>query len=112
VTRMVLEWLVPSAQAARIVAAAQPALQETRGEPGCIGCSVVTELGARATLRCEGVWESEEALRRHVQSDRFRTLAELIESACDPPRIEFTLPDGTRGLDYAMEVRGIGTRQE
>jgi quinol monooxygenase YgiN len=50
-------------------------------------------------------WESEEGLKRHVRSDRFVTLAGLMESATEAPRVEFALPGGTRGLDYAGEVR-------
>jgi len=32
-------------------------------------------------------------------------LITLIDDAIEPPRIEFTLPGGTRGLDYVAEVQ-------
>ncbi len=68
-------------------------------------------------------WSSEEALREQVRSDRFSRLLELMESAMEPPQLEFELGNGTRGLDYVEEVRadrsrrgrvdpGAGTRNE
>jgi hypothetical protein len=60
------------------------------------------------TVRFDEDWDSEESLRRHVRSRSFTTLAGLLESALDPPRIAFVLPGGKRGLDYAEEVRRAG----
>jgi hypothetical protein len=50
-------------------------------------------------------WEDEEQLRRELRSERFGTLATLLEFGVGPPVVEFVLPGGTRGLDYADEVR-------
>ena len=44
-------------------------------------------------------------LRRQLRSDRFAVLAELIERATERPVIEFTLPSGLRGIEYAEEAR-------
>jgi len=76
-----------------------------RREPGCQTCSLATELGERVTLQFEETWETEESLRRYLRSPRFVVLASLMESATEPPRVEFRLQGGTRGLDYAHEVR-------
>ena len=50
-------------------------------------------------------WQSEADLRRRLESHAFISLATLIDDATDPPRIEFKLPGGTRGLDFVEEVR-------
>jgi quinol monooxygenase YgiN len=78
---------------------------KTRAAPGCAGCSVSTEMGAQVVIQYIENWISETDLRRQVRSDRFSALAELIERATEHPMIEFTLPTGRRGLDYAEEVR-------
>jgi len=52
-------------------------------------------------------WKTEADLRRQLRSDRFASLAELIEHATERPLIEFSLPDGLRGIEYAEEVRGM-----
>jgi hypothetical protein len=51
-------------------------------------------------------WKTEEDLVMQLRSTRFAKLAQLLESATERPRIEFSLPGGIRGLDYAEEVRG------
>ena len=59
-------------------------------------------------IRYLETWASEFDLRRQLRSDRFANLAELIERATERPDIEFLLPDGPRGLEYAEEARGSG----
>jgi hypothetical protein len=62
-------------------------------------------MGDHVTLRLREAWDSEASLRRHVCSSRFETLAGLLETALEPPRIEFALEGRTRGMDYVGEVR-------
>jgi quinol monooxygenase YgiN len=78
---------------------------KTRAAPGCAGCTVSTEMGALVVIQYTENWKSETDLRRQVRSDRFSALAELIERATEHPMIEFALPGGSRGIEYAEEVR-------
>jgi len=103
--RMTVEWTVRPEQFRSVATALHSVMMATRAEPGCLNCSLATELGKRVTIQFVEAWESEESLKRHVRSDRFVTLAGLMESATEAPRVEFALPSGPRGLDYASEVR-------
>lgn len=107
--RLTVELSVRPEEFRSIASALQTVMVATRGEPGCLACSLSTELGRRVTVVLSETWESEEQLKRHVQSNRFVTLAGLMESATEAPRVEFALPGGTRGLDYAGEVRQQAT---
>jgi quinol monooxygenase YgiN len=80
-------------------------MMKTRSEPGCTGCSFSTEMGALVVIQYIETWTTESDLRRQVKSNRFSNLAELIEHATEDPVIEFLLPEGSRGLEYAEEVR-------
>jgi quinol monooxygenase YgiN len=102
---MTVRWRVPPGEAQSITATLQSLMLKTRVAPGCAGCSVSTEMGAQAVIQYVENWKSETDLRRQVRSDRFSALAELIERATEHPLIEFTLPGGPRGIDYAEEVR-------
>jgi len=103
--RMTVEWTVRPEQFRAVATALQTVMVATRAEPGCLNCSLATELGRRVTVRFVEAWESEDSLKRHVRSDTFVTIAGLMESATEAPRMEFQLQGGTRGLDYAQEVR-------
>ena len=54
-------------------------------------------------------WSSTEALEANIRSDRFSSLLALMETAAEPPTLEFRLVDDLRGLDYVAEVRGEQT---
>jgi quinol monooxygenase YgiN len=99
------EWCVLPQQVSAVTAAVYTVLAETRREQGCLTCSLSTDMGEYATLRLAESWDSEDSLRRHVRSPRFEALAGVMESAFAPPRVEFVLPGGTRGLEYAHSVR-------
>jgi len=62
-------------------------------------------MDALVVIRYLETWRSELDLRRQLRSDRFAVLAELIERATERPVIEFTLPSGPRGIEYAEEAR-------
>ena len=103
--RMTVQWRVPAGEAPSITATLQALMLQTRAAPGCAGCSLSTEMGAVVVIEYVENWTSETDLRRQLRSHRFSALAELIERATENPVVEFTLPGGPRGLDYAEEVR-------
>ena len=103
--RMRAEWSVARGEMGAISAALNSLLSETRAQPGCMHCAFSTEMGALVVIQYIETWSTESDLRRQVQSNRFSNLAELIEHATEDPMVEFLLPDGSRGLEYAEEVR-------
>jgi quinol monooxygenase YgiN len=105
---MTVVWSVPSKESQSMMAALQLLLRETRAQPGCEGCQLTSELGDVVLIRYIERWQSEPDMRRQVRSPRFATLAELIERGIERPLVEFALPDGVRGLEYADEVRRVG----
>ena len=76
----------------------------TSFESGCLGCRVSTD-DDESLVRYEAEWETEEALRQHVRSERFTQFLEVLESVPQPPRVQFDFVTKTRGLDYVEEVR-------
>jgi quinol monooxygenase YgiN len=102
---MTIEWFMPLGQTRPIMMALHSVAAETRTARGCAGCSVATDLADRGIVRYTEEWLTEDDLRLRMQSDTFSRLIVLIEDATQPPRIEFTLPHETRGIDFVAEVR-------
>ena len=97
----------------RLIDALRSLMVPTRRERGCVSCQLAlsSESSDPMRLSYSEVWLSEEDLREQVRSDRFTRLLELIESAFEPPSLEFQLPGGARGLDYVEQVRAeVGGR--
>jgi hypothetical protein len=102
---MTVEWFVPVDQARPITQALHVMMVDMRRSRGCIGCSLSTGIGDRGTVRYTEEWETEEDLRRRLDSHTFSNLATLIDASTQPPLVEFVLPTGIRGLDYIGEMR-------
>jgi len=105
---MQLRWSLPPQESQSIVGLLQGLTVATRTEPGCVGCWLSTNLATRLEIDYAEEWATEKDLRRRLLSDRFTTLAELMEHATEPPTIEFILQGLIRGREYAEEVRRIG----
>jgi len=103
--RMTVQWRVAPQESGPITSAVHALMILVRAEPGCLSCHLSTEMGDRAGLRYMEEWRNEVDLKRQLQSDRFTRLAELMERATEAPRIEFDIPGGIRGMEYAIEVR-------
>jgi len=108
---MILKWSVPDGESRHIVSALQGLMLKTRTEPGCVGCSLSTNVQkpAKVEIHYTEEWNSEDDLARRLRSDTFAALAELMEHASEFPTMEFALPGEIRGVDYAEEIRGFGT---
>jgi quinol monooxygenase YgiN len=102
---MTMQWFVPPGEMGALNTALHALMVATREQRGCTSCSLSTNLGERAGFHYVEEWKTENDLITQLRSSRFEKLAHLIESATERPRIEFFLPGGTRGLDYAEEVR-------
>ena len=105
---MTVQWFVPSRESGSIVAALHALMVAVRTEPGCSSCHLTTDMGEPAGLSYTEEWMGEEDLKRQLRSERFSKLAELMERAMEQPKVEFALPCGVRGIEYAEAVREGG----
>jgi quinol monooxygenase YgiN len=103
---MTIQWLVPLGKTRSLTEALHSLMVTARAHPGCLGCSVSANVTERGTVRYSEEWGSEAALRDQFDTDRFRRLVALVESATEPPLVEFELPNGSRGLEYIREAAG------
>ena len=104
--RMTIEWSVAAGQVRAITMALHSLSSEVRPRYGCIGCSVATDITSLGSIRYTEEWQAEENLRDRLQADSFSQLIALMETSGQPPRVEFALARGTRGMDFVEEVRG------
>jgi len=106
---MTVRWFVAPHELLAISGALNTLMVAGRAEPGCLSCHLSTDVGSRVELEYFEEWQGEEDLKRQVRSNRFARIVELMERATERPQIEFALPGGNRGIDYAAEVRGGGS---
>ena len=86
-----------------LVQALRSLMTLTRLEPGCLTCTVCSDL--ESTLRYMEEWATELDLERRMRSDPFTSLLAVIEGAEEPPEVRFDFYTLSRGLDYVREIR-------
>ena len=91
VIRLTLSITAARGESWRLIDALRSLMLPTRRERGCLSCQLLLSSESSDPMRISGVedWSSEEALREQVRSDRFSRLLELMESAMEPPQLEF-----------------------
>jgi quinol monooxygenase YgiN len=104
---MKVKWSVSPGESRPVASILQGLMISTRAQPGCLGCSLTTDIGARVSINYSEAWCCEEDLKRQLRSERFRMLAELLEQASERPTVEFILPGAVRSIDYAEEIRSV-----
>jgi quinol monooxygenase YgiN len=107
---MTVRWVVPLGESRPLGEALHQVMLAAQSHPGCLRCAVATEVGQMVDLQYTEEWADEDLLRREVRSERFATLATLMEYATTQPTVQFTLSEGVRGLDFVHEVRSTTER--
>ena len=110
--RMTVVWSVTPGKVTTINAALNSLMVATRVVPGCIGCTLSTELGDQAEFQYIEEWKTEADLINQIRSSRFSKLAHLMEHATERPRVEFVVRGESHGIEYAEEVRGTKERED
>jgi quinol monooxygenase YgiN len=105
---MVIDWVVPLGESRALTQVLHQIMVAARGRAGCVRCSVSTNAGRHVRVRYEEEWADVELLQRELRSDRFSTLAALMERGTTEPIVDFVLPGGHKGLEYVEEVRAMG----
>ncbi len=100
---MTVVLVVSHSRAHQLVQSLRSLMVLTRREPGCLACTVWSNLDS--TVRYIEEWATEPDMERRVRSDPFSALLAVIEGAEEPPDVRFDFHTLSRGLDYVSEIR-------
>ena len=77
----------------------------TRLEPGCLSCSLWTEMGEDCRVLYEEGWRTEDAMHQRVLSTGFTKVLEVLEASPTFPTVEFDFIARRMGFEYIETVR-------
>jgi quinol monooxygenase YgiN len=101
--RMTVVLAASHPRAHQLVLALRKMTADIRLQPGCLSCTVWSNLDS--TVRYIEEWETEPDMERRVRSDSFTALLALIDRAEEPADVRFDFHTLSRGLDYVSEIR-------
>ncbi len=93
-------------RAGELIQALHSLIRQARAEKGFITCQLCLEADNANTICYEERWETQKDFEEQARSPRYFQLLALMESATEPPLLEFHFVSETRGLDYLASLRG------
>ncbi len=78
----------------------------TRVQPGCISMAFYEDFDQPGTVMIFEEWENWASLEKHIQSDTYRAILELMELSSEQPEIKFCSVADTKGMELIERLRG------
>ena len=78
----------------------------TRAQPGCISMAFYEDTNQPGIMVIFEEWENWPSLEKHIQSDSYRNILELMELSSEQPEIKFCSVADTKGMEVIERLRG------
>lgn len=69
---------------------------------GCRDCRILQDVDDQCALTFLVQWDTEHELEEHLRSERFRRLLPYIDMSEEPPKIDFSVIDQVRGIEFLV----------
>jgi quinol monooxygenase YgiN len=111
VLELVVRLAAMPGQAHGVVQALRSVMRQSLANAGCARAHISVDIDVASTFWYCEEWQDAAALEAQMRSDRFSQLLALLETATDPPLLEFRVVAETRGLEYVAAARGATARE-
>ena len=78
----------------------------TSAQPGCVDCRILEDVDDETLVIYIEEWGTREHLERHIRSDRYTRLLEIIERSDEQPDIRYDTVSQHQGIELIEAVRG------
>ena len=79
----------------------------TQVQPGCILCKLSQDTQNPSTIHYQEAWKCWEELEKHIRSNRFSRILELMEISTSTPDLSFSDVQESRGIEYVKRLRMV-----
>ena len=79
----------------------------TQVQPGCLSCRLFQNWQDLNELLIEANWETSEDLIRHLQSEAYKQLLQMMEASCVPPILRFWTVQDVKGIELVAVARTL-----
>lgn len=80
-------------------------MSRTEVQPGCIQCRLSQDQRERNVVFYQEQWDCWSEIEKHIRSDRFARILELMELSTVTPELSFCDIHETRGMEYVQQLR-------
>jgi len=88
-----------------IIELLQFSVDRLRTKPGCLSSGVYEACDEKRTVFYLERWRSEEELNRHIQSNLYLAVLNVLDLAAAPPNISFNVVSQTKSMELITALR-------
>lgn len=90
---------------AELIHALRLQMSRTEAQPGCIQCRLSQDQRQPNVVFYQEEWDCWTQIEKHIRSERFARILELMELSTVTPELSFCDIHETRGLEYVQQLR-------
>jgi quinol monooxygenase YgiN len=104
---MHLRIIPPPHRTIELIDALRLQMGRTQARPGCLHCRITQDANEKDIVLYQEEWSSWEALEKHIRSERFSWILELMEQSRNTPDLSFMDVNEIRGMEYVQSLRSV-----
>jgi len=97
--------MAPSGKRKELGSALSSLMGPTQVQPGCLSCQLLQNWQDLDELLVEANWETMPDLIRHLQSEAYKQLLQMMETSCVPPMLRFWTVEEVNGIELVAIAR-------
>jgi quinol monooxygenase YgiN len=90
---------------AELIHALRLQMSRTEAQPGCLQCRLSQDQQEPNIVFYQVDWDDWSEVEKHIRSDRFIRILELMELSTVTPELSFFDINETRGMEYVQRLR-------
>lgn len=90
---------------AELIHALRLQMSRTEAQPGCLQCRLSQDQQQPNIVFYQEDWDDWSEIEKHIRSDRFIQILELMELSTVTPELSFFDINETRGMEYVQKLR-------
>lgn len=100
-----LRMMAPAGKRKELGSALSTLMGPTQVQPGCLSCRLSQNWQDFDELLIEASWETLEDLIRHLQSEGYKQLLQMMEASRVPPTLQFWTVQKVNGMELVEVAR-------
>ena len=81
--------------------------EQFKVDSGCLAWHIYEDVQEDNVLMVEGIWRSEEDLKRHLRSEEYLNVLMVMEMALKHPEVKFDTVSTSEGMAMIEKARGL-----
>ena len=103
--RSTIRMLIPLEKQSEALEILGSIIEQAQFEPGCVTCRIYRGVEDERAILLEELWMSDEDVKHHLRSEKYRNILLVVEMAAEPPEIRFDTIAHSTGVEIIEQAR-------